>query len=146
MPALQVRDFPAGLYEELKECAALNHRSIAQQTVIAVEEMLAAFSDDVDDCRRSMEIPAGSHDGDGGVWVLPQSRATQRSFAPRKARSEKREELFREFDEIRWGKPSVSTEDVVSMVREGRDHLSNRAWNSLDPFNQHDMQEGGDLA
>ena len=41
MPALQVRDFPATLYDELKECAARNHRSIAQQTIIAVEEMLA---------------------------------------------------------------------------------------------------------
>ena len=35
MPALQVRDFPATLYDELKECAARNHRSIAQQTIIA---------------------------------------------------------------------------------------------------------------
>lgn len=41
MPALQVRDFPATLYDELKECAARNHRSIAQQTIIAVEEMLS---------------------------------------------------------------------------------------------------------
>ena len=40
MPALQVRDFPATLYDELKECAARNHRSIAQQTIIAVEGML----------------------------------------------------------------------------------------------------------
>ena len=44
MPALQVRDFPATLYDELKECAARNHRSIAQQTIIAVEEMLAEAS------------------------------------------------------------------------------------------------------
>ena len=44
MPALQVRDFPATLYDELKEYAARNHRSIAQQTIIAVEEMLAEAS------------------------------------------------------------------------------------------------------
>ena len=44
MPALQVRDFPATLYDELKECAARNHRSIAQQTIIAVEEMLSEAS------------------------------------------------------------------------------------------------------
>ena len=32
------------LYDELKEYAARNHRSIAQQTIIAVEEMLAEAS------------------------------------------------------------------------------------------------------
>lgn len=40
MPALQVRDFPDDLYEGLKEYAAQQHRSIAQQTICAVEEML----------------------------------------------------------------------------------------------------------
>lgn len=40
MPALQVRDFPEGLYERLRYCAEANHRSIAQQTVVAVEQML----------------------------------------------------------------------------------------------------------
>ncbi|WP_165253888.1 argininosuccinate lyase [Adlercreutzia sp. ZJ304] len=40
MPALQVRDFPADLYEDLKKCAAREHRSMAQQTIKAVEEML----------------------------------------------------------------------------------------------------------
>ena len=42
MPALQVRDFPATLYDELKEYAARNHRSIAQQTIIAVEMLAEA--------------------------------------------------------------------------------------------------------
>ena len=32
------------LYDELKEYASRNHRSIAQQTIIAVEEMLAEAS------------------------------------------------------------------------------------------------------
>lgn len=41
MPALQVRDFPEDLYEGLKEYAAREHRSMAQQTIQAVEEMLA---------------------------------------------------------------------------------------------------------
>lgn len=40
MPALQVRDFPDDLYVGLKEYAAQQHRSIAQQTICAVEEML----------------------------------------------------------------------------------------------------------
>lgn len=40
MPALQVRDFPPDLYEELKQCAEREHRSMAQQTVVAVEAYL----------------------------------------------------------------------------------------------------------
>lgn len=41
MPALQVRDFPDELYEQLKAYAASQHRSVAQQTIVAVEQMLA---------------------------------------------------------------------------------------------------------
>lgn len=40
MPALQVRDFPEELYERLRLYAEANRRSIAQQTVVAVEQML----------------------------------------------------------------------------------------------------------
>ena len=42
MPALQVRDFPEELYEQLREYAAANHRSMAQQTIIAVEQMISS--------------------------------------------------------------------------------------------------------
>ena len=41
MPALQVRDFPDELYAELKACAEREHRSVAQQMIVAAEEMLA---------------------------------------------------------------------------------------------------------
>ena len=41
MPALQVRDFPEDLYEKLKEVAAREHRSVAQQTIVAVEAMVS---------------------------------------------------------------------------------------------------------
>ncbi len=37
MPALQVRDFPEELYEQLKEAARREHRSIAQQTIHLVD-------------------------------------------------------------------------------------------------------------
>lgn len=40
MPALQVRDFPEELYEELRVYAAKNHRSMAQQTIAAVEQQI----------------------------------------------------------------------------------------------------------
>ena len=84
MPALQVRDFPATLYDELKECAARNHRSIAQQTIIAVEEMLAEAS-----------APSAARAGRGSIARfrlsrLPAARATvifcSRSSGGRKGR------------------------------------------------------------
>lgn len=40
MPALQVRDFPDKLYVELRQRAEQEHRSIAQQTIVAVESYL----------------------------------------------------------------------------------------------------------
>ena len=36
MPALQVRDFPDELYVELKACAEREHRSVAQQMIVAL--------------------------------------------------------------------------------------------------------------
>ena len=43
MPALQVKDFPSDLYEELRECAARQDRSISQQTVHVLREYLRAY-------------------------------------------------------------------------------------------------------
>lgn len=43
MPALQVKDFPSDLYEELRACAAIQGRSISQQTVHVLREYLHAY-------------------------------------------------------------------------------------------------------
>ena len=40
MPALQVRDFPQDLYDELRLISSAHHRSMAQQTVAAVDQMI----------------------------------------------------------------------------------------------------------
>lgn len=40
MPALQIRDLPQGLYDELKLRAAREHRSLAQQATVAIEQHL----------------------------------------------------------------------------------------------------------
>ena len=148
MPALQVRDFPAALYDELKECAARNHRSIAQQTIIAVEEMLSEAS--APSCARAgrglsqdSECGPSSRAGhefsvpfDGGMVGLRESRAA------REARLRKRQQLFEECDEIPWKGGGLSTEDIVTMVREGRDRLSDRDWLALDPFGSQNDSAG----
>jgi hypothetical protein len=40
MPLLQVRDFPADIYEEIKFEAKRQHRTIAQQTVVLIKDGL----------------------------------------------------------------------------------------------------------
>ena len=43
MPALQVKEFPEDLYEELRECAAAEDRSISQQTLHILREYLNVY-------------------------------------------------------------------------------------------------------
>ncbi|MFR1638443.1 MAG: FitA-like ribbon-helix-helix domain-containing protein [Eggerthellaceae bacterium] len=89
MPALQVRDFPDDLYEQLKAYAASQHRSIAQQTIVAVEQMLEAAD--------------AQHYWDGhdlhrlGAPALLDFDTE----AKRAVRIEKRKELFAEIDKLR---------------------------------------------
>ena len=40
MPLLQVRDFPADIYEEIKFDAKREHRTIAQQTIVLIKKGL----------------------------------------------------------------------------------------------------------
>ena len=44
MPYLQVRDFPPELYGRLKQRAKNEHRSVSQQTIIAINEHVASAS------------------------------------------------------------------------------------------------------
>ena len=76
MPALQVRDFPDELYEQLKAYAASQHRSVAQQTIVAVEQMLEAAD--------------AQHYGDAGSCTAPCARSpisTPRKSEPPASRS-----------------------------------------------------------
>jgi len=41
MPLLQVRDFPADIYEQIKFEAKQQHRTIAQQTIVLIEDGLS---------------------------------------------------------------------------------------------------------
>lgn len=109
MPALQVRDFPDELYEQLKDYAASQHRSIAQQTIVAVEQML--------------ETSNVSHYWDGKALhrVVRQPRMYDfDTEAARAARIEKRKELFAEIEKIEWKGPKLTTDEIVELFHEGR--------------------------
>lgn len=142
MPALQVRDFPATLYDELKRYAAANHRSIAQQTIIAVEEMLATQSFLEEEGRRVNRSACKSRVEIGEAVSIP--GLTDQTSSSKARRVERRKRLFKDFDEIAWTGPEPSTEDIVQMVREGRDHLSDRALRALEPFGP-ECFDGGEV-
>lgn len=105
MPALQVRDLPQDVYEGLKDCARNEHRSLAQQTIRAVEEMLA---------RRE------SAEGDEGplVVALDSLQARQDRIARRKALFARIEQHASELPE---NLPSVQ-----ELTRASRDELDRR--------------------
>ena len=110
MPALQVRDFPDDLYEQLKTYAASQHRSVAQQTIVAVEQMLAHQD--------------ASHFWDGerlyrAVRPPPPDFDTE---AQRAARIEKRKALFEEIKKL--PKVEMTADDIVSIIHEGREERS----------------------
>ncbi|WP_270297914.1 ribbon-helix-helix domain-containing protein [Eggerthella sinensis] len=107
MPALQVRDFPDELYEQLKAYAASQHRSVAQQTIVAVEQML--------------EHPEATHYWNGerlyrAVRPIPDFDTE----AERAARVEKRKALFEEIRRSEWSGPKQTADEIVEFVHEGR--------------------------
>ncbi len=110
MPALQVRDFPDDLYEQLKSYAASQHRSVAQQTIVAVEEMLAAQD--------------ASHYWDGETLhrAVGQPRCLDFDTEVQRAeRIKKRKELFAEIRKM----PKFDIPDdfpsAAELVRQGRE-------------------------
>lgn len=142
MPALQVRDFPPSLYDELKEYAARNHRSIAQQTIIAVEEMLAAAS--ASGCAEVRMDGSSPSYAQGAVVSQAASEGAvcfgrRESPEAREARKRRRQQLFKMFDEIPWKGSRRTTDEIAALVREGRDEASDRAWRTLDPWAADDL-------
>lgn len=115
MPALQVREFPDDIYEELKAAAAREHRSIAQQTIICVERFLQEAS------ARERKI-----DNEGCRHrVTPHSSYQQdESTREREARIAKRRETFRRIDalsKLDLPNGALGPVDIIRGMREERD-------------------------
>ncbi len=116
MPALQVKDFPSDLYEELRECAARQDRSISQQTVHVLREYLRAYR----------------QGGGSAGWVV--RPAVEQSGAPAHQKSraeetpEERAERRRKVFERIHAMPKIEIPDdfpepaeIVRQMREDRD-------------------------
>lgn len=119
MPALQVRDFPDELYEQLKAYAASQHRSVAQQTIVAVEQMLEAAD--------------AQHYWDGRELHRLERRPRYLDFdteTERAARIEKRKALFAEIAKNKANYPD-DMPSAVEMVHEGRRERDRQISDSL---------------
>lgn len=100
MPALQIRDLPQGTYDSLKLRAEREHRSMAQQATVAIEEHLRMVTRD-----------------DGPVRSVGEDGARREGVARRKAILERLGAMPRVL--IPDGFPSVV--EIVCEGREGRD-------------------------
>lgn len=128
MPALQVRDFPEDLYEQLKEYAALNHRSIAQQTIACVEAELARHRNaSVFEFPDPYDIPIPANVREAALRARPVNPWTEDEvYEPEEvveARRKKREKLFAEIDELRgaWKGPLPTGDEIAALIREMRE-------------------------
>ncbi len=92
MPALQVKEFPADLYDDLRSCAAEQDRSISQQTVHILREYLRAYrqaAGRVDWVARAVESDAP------GRLAFPTEHTADDE---RRGRIERRKRLFERID------------------------------------------------
>lgn len=114
MPALQVRDFPDELYERLKVYASQEHRSMAQQTIVAVQEML-----------RGTQQPIVQPAETGRIIHFD-------SPADRQARIEKRKAALAAFADITWKGPKPTAESITQLIRGGREERGQQICANLD--------------
>ena len=131
MPALQVRDFPQELYDELRDYAALNHRSIAQQTIACVESEIRrskamAEREDANDLA-DVAIPATVREASmraRGVDPFGWAGVFQAEGEEvREARRARWEELRKRFADLaeRWNGPIPTCDELARAIGEDRD-------------------------
>ena len=117
MPALQVKDFPVDLYEELRSCAQAEDRSIAQQTTRILREYLREYR---------------KVGGRAGFAVRPVDVTEAAPAAPHRAHRESEEEVAARIERRRRTFERIDTlpkfevpddfPSAAELIREDRDH------------------------
>ena len=131
MPALQVRDFPQDLYDELRDYAERNHRSIAQQTIACVESEIrrskAMAERGVENGYTEIPIPAAIHEAamrarsvDPFEWTGAFQVEGEEAREVRRAKWEELRKLFADLAE-HWNGPVPTCDELAQTVREVRD-------------------------
>ena len=106
MPALQVKDCPAAVYEQLRACADEENRSISQQTLTIIEDYLAMRNG-------ATATPAQS--------VAFRQRGGAPSLAPSESYVEKRQRAFARIaalSPLPVSDTAPSAADLLSAIRE----------------------------
>lgn len=120
MPALQVKDFPDDLYEELRECAAQECRSVSQQTIYGLREFLRMHK-----AYQSVK---------NALWAAPYitDLLEDEEEQKRLERAKKRRELR---ERIREQEPANIPDDFPSateIIQEMREERANRILDAFD--------------
>lgn len=155
MPALQVRDFPDALYDQLKASAKEDHRSISQQTVAAVEQFLALRQRESDrDAVSVFEIPPNVRAASERVRSVDPFNpflGTGLEIEPEEvieARKEKRRRLRKHIAELseKWQGPMPTAEEVAQMIREDRDRRSDDVLSQMEEYLEQRRKDDNDSA
>lgn len=107
MPALQVKDFPSDVYDDLRECAAQEDRSIAQQTVHILKRYLALYK-------------AAAHTSGS-----PEAAVFNTIEDATAARIKQREEVLRQIAELPPLELPPEYESTADLIRECREERTN---------------------
>lgn len=102
MPALQIRDLPQGLYDELRLRAEREHRSLAQQATVAIEQHLR---------------------------LVPPTEQPARPLTEeeeRRVRIAKRKAIFSRIDAMPKVEIPDDFPDIVEIIHEGREERLDR--------------------
>lgn len=81
MPALQVKDFPADVYDELRNCAINEDRSISQQTVHILRKYLALYKEAACTSSDPEQLVFGSMRSGSALSALSSDRFERRQRA-----------------------------------------------------------------
>lgn len=114
MPALQVKDFPNDLYEDLRKCAAAQDRNISQQTIHVLREFLQAYKR-----------------GNGSVqWVvrpaIEQSDEPARITGDVRSHQERRQRAFEAINALPTFEVPDGFPDSAELIRQMREDCDGR--------------------
>ncbi|WP_165170500.1 hypothetical protein [Adlercreutzia sp. ZJ242] len=114
MSALQVKDFPDDLYEELRECAAKECRSVSQQTIYGLREFL-----------RMHKAQQAVKDA---LWAAPYGTdlLSEDEDRERRKRAKRRRALNDRIDELGPADIPASFPDAAELIRLMREERADR--------------------
>lgn len=128
MPPLQVRDLPMEIYEPFKRITELEHRSLAQQTIVALEYYLENHEvrdGKVVEKNASAPAPFVPFEKDGITYMVDPNETPER----RKARVDALFDRIKKLPKLDLpeGYPSVA-----EMIREEREARTDRILNAVE--------------